>query len=336
MERFDAVYRRQLHFNFSSTRTTQKQKQAFDATRSSHLRDINLDALPDNTLSTISSSKRQDLSRYILEDILDCPVGSRFIVCIATEDNDDERSKYYSETARAIQSDFRSKGLPVEMWRMSSKRYFVLQGMITRSSHYDDISMKILTQRQFRDAFSNESGDVAIQFNGITTRLTVPWRDFINVSRYIMLFGFPFEHGQSFAKIFRKMKAQHAHHIFRQFASEYFGDSCASSMLFIEYQQARLDAAAELCMSSQGNTLSASNLFHDSSFKTERAQRFQYWFDRYCKHAFLNCVNSYNDYSQPLLVPDDFMNIMDRVKSMKHELILASIPDEQENVEVSE
>jgi hypothetical protein len=125
-----------------------------------------------------------------------------------------------------------------------------------------------------------------------------------------MLFGFPFEQGRSYAKLFQKMKAQHAHHIFHQFASEYFSDSRASSMLFIKYQQARLDAAAEIFMSSQGNTSSASNLFHDSSFKTERAQRFQYWFDRYCEHAFLNCMNSYNDYSQPLIVPDDFMNYL--------------------------
>jgi hypothetical protein len=194
--------------------------------------------------------------------------------------------------------------LPIETWRMSSKRYLVLQGRITRSSHYDDISMKSLTKRQFRDAFSNESGDVAIQFDGITTWLTVPWRDFVNVSRCIMLFDFPFEQGLSFAKLFQKMKAQHAHHIFCQFALEYFGDSRASSMLFIKYQQARLNAVAEMFMSSQGNTSSVSNLFHDSSFKTER---FQYWFDRYCEHAFLNCMNSYNNYSQPLLAPDDFM-----------------------------
>jgi hypothetical protein len=76
MERFDADYRRQLHFNFSATRTTQKQKQALDATRASCLRDVDLNALPDNTLPTTSSSKRQDLSRYISEDILDCPVGT--------------------------------------------------------------------------------------------------------------------------------------------------------------------------------------------------------------------------------------------------------------------
>ena len=110
------------------------------------------------------------------------------------------------------------------------------------------------------------------------------------------------------------MKVQHAHHIFRQFASEYFGDSWASSMLFIKYQQTRLDAAAEIFMSSQGNKSSASKLFHDSLFKTKRAQLFQYWFDRYCEHAFLNCINSYNDYSQPLLVPDDFMNYLNLLK----------------------
>jgi len=161
MNQFNADYRRQLHFNYLATWTTHKLKQAFGAIRASHLRDINLDALPDSTLLTIISSKWQDLSRYILEDILDCPVGSSFIVCIATEDNNDKWSKYYSETARLIQSDFRRKSLPVETWRMSSKRYLVLQGRITRSSLYNDISMKSITQRQFCDAFSNNSGDVA-------------------------------------------------------------------------------------------------------------------------------------------------------------------------------
>jgi len=56
------------------------------------------------------------------------------------------------------------------------------------------------------------------------------------------------------------------------------------------------------------------NSFYDSSFKTKRIQRFQYWFDCYCEHAFLNCMNSYNDYSQPLLVPDDFMNYLNLSK----------------------
>jgi hypothetical protein len=106
------------------------------------------------------------------------------------------------------------------------------------------------------------------------------------------------------------MKPQHIHHIFCQFASEYFGNSRACSMLYIEYQQARLDAAVEELVTSQGITASASNLFQESLFKINRAQQFQHGFDRYCEHAFLNCMNSYNDYSQPLLVPDDFMNYL--------------------------
>ena len=106
------------------------------------------------------------------------------------------------------------------------------------------------------------------------------------------------------------MKPQHTHHIFCQFASEYFGNSRACSMLYIEYQQARLDAAVEELVTSQGITASASNLFQESLFKTKRAQQFQHGFDCYCEHAFLNCMNSYNDYSQPLLVPDDFMNYL--------------------------
>ena len=53
MERFDTDHRRQLHFNFSATQTTQKKKQAFDATRSSRLRVVDLDALPDTEVNQI-------------------------------------------------------------------------------------------------------------------------------------------------------------------------------------------------------------------------------------------------------------------------------------------
>ncbi len=175
MERFDADFCMQLHFNFSGTRTTQKQKQAIDATCASQLCDVDLDALPENT-STLSviSSKRQELSCYVLDDILDHPVGSRFIVCIAAEATNDNQSRYYTNTEKIIESDLSREGSPVETWKMLSKRYLVIQGRIDRTSHYDDIKMKSLSQRQFRHAFSNDSGNVAIRFDGISTRLTIP------------------------------------------------------------------------------------------------------------------------------------------------------------------
>ncbi len=77
MERFDTDFHMQLHFNFLATRTTQKQKQVINVTRASHLRDVDLDALLENTSTlAVISSKHQEHSQYVLEDILDCPVGS--------------------------------------------------------------------------------------------------------------------------------------------------------------------------------------------------------------------------------------------------------------------
>ena len=109
------------------------------------------------------------------------------------------------------------------------------------------------------------------------------------------------------------MKHQHAHHILRQFSSEYFGDSRACSMLYIEYQQARLDcASADLFHDNK--TCSETNIFNESSFNRDNVRLFQKWFDGYCKYAFVNCMHHYNDYSQPLILPKDFTNYLELLK----------------------
>ena len=98
MERFNADFRLQLHFSFSATRNSFKQKQSLDMNRASRICDVDLDALPPENSTSVLSSKREELSRYVLEDISDCPVGCRFIVCIAADNNnDDARGGYYAE-----------------------------------------------------------------------------------------------------------------------------------------------------------------------------------------------------------------------------------------------
>ncbi len=80
-------------------------------------------------------------------------------------------------------------------------------------------------------------------------------------------------------------------------------------MLFIEYQQAWLDVAARELHNT--NTKSATReLFNNALFKTESTRHFQHWFDLYCKHAFMNCMHDYNDYSQPLILAEDLMKCM--------------------------
>jgi hypothetical protein len=66
------------------------------------------------------------------------------------------------------------EGLPVESWRMTRKKYVVVQGKIDQSSHYDEIKKRSLSKPQFLDSYSNEVGDIVIRFDGISSRLTIP------------------------------------------------------------------------------------------------------------------------------------------------------------------
>ena len=138
---------------------------------------------------------------------------------------------YYAEIAANIASNLKQVVFDVESLRMSGNKYIALQGKIERSSCYSDIKMKSTSHRQFCDAFSNETDDIAIKFDGIDTHLTIPWHDIIIASQSIMLCGYHFVQDRSFTQLFWRMQPQHAHHILWQFASEYFGDSRVSSIV---------------------------------------------------------------------------------------------------------
>ncbi len=53
--------------------------------------------------------------------------------------------------------------------------------------------MKSVSRRQFVDAFENDSGNFGLRFDGISSRLTIPWRNVVHASRTIMIFGVQFE-----------------------------------------------------------------------------------------------------------------------------------------------
>jgi hypothetical protein len=78
------------------------------------------------------------------------------------------------------------------------RKFIVLQGIIKRSSHFSDIKMKSVSRHQFMDAFVNGGGDIAMKFNGISSQLTIPWRDIIHASSTVMLFGSQLDQGRSF------------------------------------------------------------------------------------------------------------------------------------------
>ena len=75
IKEFDTEYQRQVCFNFSESRKTQKKQQ--DEGRSSRSSaTVNLDSIDEGT------SNYRDLSRYILEDLLCCKEGTPFLLCL--------------------------------------------------------------------------------------------------------------------------------------------------------------------------------------------------------------------------------------------------------------
>jgi len=102
ISRFNTNYQKQLLFNFSATCATQKKSAAMINARASRLQNIDLDVAPITFLR--DTTDRHELSRYVFEDLLSCPVGSRIIVCIWSGVEGDPTETSYSDQAKCITS----------------------------------------------------------------------------------------------------------------------------------------------------------------------------------------------------------------------------------------
>ena len=112
ISRFDTNYQKQLSFNFSATRATRKKSAAMINARASRLRDIDLDVAP-ITFSR-DTTDRHELSRYVFEDLLSCPVGSRINVCIWSGVEGDLTKTSYSDQVKCITSCRNKNGIATE------------------------------------------------------------------------------------------------------------------------------------------------------------------------------------------------------------------------------
>jgi len=100
MVQFDANFSKQLSFNFCATHATRKKAAAMQDTRVSHLRELDLDVTP--TSFSSATTDRHELSRYVLEDLLSCKVGCRFIACIRVSASGTPTEASYSDQALHI------------------------------------------------------------------------------------------------------------------------------------------------------------------------------------------------------------------------------------------
>jgi hypothetical protein len=80
IQQFDANYQKQLSFNFCAVPASKKKSALINEALASCLCNIDLNVTP--TTFSRDTTNRHKLSRYVLEDVLTCPVGCCLIVCI--------------------------------------------------------------------------------------------------------------------------------------------------------------------------------------------------------------------------------------------------------------
>jgi len=181
---------------------------------------------------------------------------------------------------------------------------------------HDEVMSGNLSQSRFKKCFANMSGNFGISFEGTKNILSVPWCDVVQYCNIVKFFGKQFDQMRPWGPVFRfKNDPEYAHHAFCSFASEYFGDSRASSQLFAVYKDCMCMIYRERSLvvaSASSNKLRAKM----AMFDTDCARTFQTDFDAFCKLAFTNCFSKFNDYTMPILHTSNFTNFQNQSKKV--------------------
>jgi hypothetical protein len=220
---FEREYQKQLLFDFSAMGAIQKKSASMDKARASCLRKVDLDVIP--SLFSCMATDCHELPRYVLEDLQSCLVGCCLIVCIRACATGNLTEVLYSDQVMHILQRWKENELKTETWRMAGDSFFVIQGKIIWATLHDELISINLSCSRFTKYFTNRSGDFGISFDSCETILSVLWHDVIHYLHVMMFFGWCFDQLRPWGPVFRfKTDPEYAHHIFCQFASEYFGD----------------------------------------------------------------------------------------------------------------
>ena len=197
---------------------------------------------------------------------------------------------------------------------MAGASFYVIQGTISRATLHSEIQSNKLSCSLFMKYFTNQSGDIGIMFNGCEMTLSVPWHNVIYYSHIIMFFGKCFDQLRPWGPVFCfKTDPEYAHHMFRQFTSEYFSDSQASAQLFASYKDCMYSVYLARCKFAE-SMFTQTRAKAVPSFNFEGVRMFHLSFNNICRHSFLTCFSDFNDYSMPILQTLDFTNYLNASK----------------------
>jgi hypothetical protein len=228
MQKFDDTYQKQLYFNFAEKRAAQK-KQAASAPRAS--RSTAVSSLDDNyAIYSSTTTDFKDLSRYILEDLITCQALTSFLLCIPA----DSGAYWGLDLAKAASLQAKSNN-GGDKCKISGRAFFCFKVTIDYCPLHEEIVNK-MTNSRFQTLLNDKSGGFRVSLDGVDcNKLFVKWWDVLFLPREVMFFGMPFSSNRPMDYLFLKKNQQYAHHIFRHFSAQYYGDAKQSALLYAAY-----------------------------------------------------------------------------------------------------
>jgi hypothetical protein len=261
------------------------------------------------------------LSRYILEDIIKCTAGDHFLLCFPTNARDALGVDLH-HTACAQQR-LNNGG---EKCSIARKSYYCFHVTIDLSTNHQEIAQG-MSQSQFSTMFYDKSVGFRIVFNDIPDQnLFIKWYDIVNCPHEVMLFGQPLLSNRPTDHLFaNKRNDSWAHHIFRHFASQYYGYSKQSAILYASY----LNCLRRNALEHEAAALDPkANIFGKTTLLTREVTVFCKVFNKYCRYAFILSLRMFQNNTGSPVLDEDWFNFVHMAKRIMNKqwrvLVLAT------------
>ena len=176
MLEYDNKYSEQLGYDFSQRRASKKKNDTARASRSTA--DIDLDTNED--AYNVETSDFRQLSRYILEDMLKCKEGDKFLLLLPKDAKEGSSTNIPKSVPKQQQTD----NIGGDVVKISKREYYCLKCRVTTASMNDHIRLG-MSRAEFIKQFNNSGGGFIVEFDGTDHKLRIAWNDMIHNPREI-------------------------------------------------------------------------------------------------------------------------------------------------------
>jgi hypothetical protein len=95
-----------------------------------------------------------------------------------------------------------------------------------------------------------------------------------------------------------KNNDNYAHHVFRHFSAQYYGDSKQSTILYASFLNCLRNNASRR----EADALAReANIYDKQTLLTKPVKQFCAVFNKHCKNAFISSITRFQNYTDPLI-----------------------------------